>query len=67
LYEINGLIDYALNAIDQFGKDLTIAPILDAVCEVYAQLPEDEVWLPRYLKAQLETAFEQDKGIFGRK
>ena len=66
MYKINGLVHHALNAIDQFGKDLIIAQILDAVCEVYAQLPEDEVWLPKYLKAQLETAFKQDRGIFGR-
>ena len=51
MYKINGLVHHALNAIDQFGKDLIIAQILDAVCKVYAQLLEDEVWLPKYLKA----------------
>jgi hypothetical protein len=65
-YEINGLVDHALNAIDRFGKDLTIAQILDAVCKVYAQFPEDEVWLPKYLKAQLESAFDLDRTVFSR-
>jgi hypothetical protein len=42
-YEIDGLVNHALNAIDQFSRDSTITAILDTVCEVYAQLLEDKV------------------------
>jgi hypothetical protein len=65
-YEIHGLAGHALKTIERFGKELTIAQILDAVHAVYAKLPQDEVWLPTYLKAQLETAFELDENVFTR-
>jgi hypothetical protein len=64
LYEIDGLINHALATIVRFSKYLSIAQILDTTCDVYAKLPEDEVWLPTYLRTQLEIAFNLNESLF---
>lgn len=63
-YDIPDLEALARKYIEHFGKALSLFDVLRAIKEVFSKLPEDESWVPLYVKQKLKQSFLIDESIF---
>lgn len=63
-YDIPDLGALARKYIEHFGEALSLFDILRTVKEVFSKLPEDESWLPLYVKQKLNHIFLFDESTF---
>lgn len=63
-YDIFDLEALARRYIEHFGEALSLFDVLRTAKEVFSTLPDDESWLPHYIKQKLEQSFLVDKSIF---
>lgn len=64
VYEILDLEILARKYIEYFGEAITISSILRSTKKIFSKLPEDEVWLPDYLKGVLQQSFASNNSRF---
>ncbi|OJD22777.1 hypothetical protein ACJ73_05871 [Blastomyces percursus] len=60
-YGLPELEALAKKYMEHFGGSVSIFDILRAAKGVFSKLPDDEVWLPRYIKTKLQRAFVSDE------
>jgi hypothetical protein len=60
-YGLPDLEALAEKYIEYFGKALTTVELVNSTQEAFALLPEDEVWLPKYVKKVLLREFVTEK------
>ena len=64
VYEILDLEILARKYIEYFGEAISISGILRSTKKIFSKLPEDEVWLPDYLKGVLQQSFASNNSRF---
>lgn len=52
-YKIAPLEALAKKHIEHFGEEMSMFDSLRTIAEVFSKLPEDETWLPIYIKRNL--------------
>ena len=63
-YKLPALEDLARKYIEYFDGELSLLSMLRIIREVFSKLPQDETWLPSYLKKNLQRSFESSKSGF---
>lgn len=63
-YDIPDLEALARKYIEHFGMALSLFDVLRTIKEVFSKLPEDESWVPLYVKQKLKQSFLIDESIF---
>lgn len=64
VYEILDLEILARKYIEYFGEAISISGIQHSTKMIFSNLPEDEVWLPDYLKGVLQQSFASNNSRF---
>lgn len=64
-YKLPGLAELAKQKIQSFGEDLSVLEILVASREnMFAELPDDEVWFNTYLEDAIKSAVSENPELF---
>ena len=54
LYDLPNLVILARKYIERFGEALSVLDILRAARDIFPKLPKDKIWLPSYIKRNLQ-------------